>query len=433
MIGLVFFKENLVNREYFGIGKVMDNYKKSVLPSGVTVCSEFIPSAYSVIIGIYITVGSRDEDDKKAGISHFIEHSVFKGTKNRSEREISLAIESKGGYLNASTSREWTSLYVHVLPEEVDLAFDILADMIENPEFSESALESERAVILQEIKMFNDSPESLLFDYTFKSTFGDDHPLARLIMGDAESVNNISPKDVREFWDGHWTAERIYVSAVGKVNHDNLCDLASKKIIRKRGGVFRREFPEVRSKKINAIAKPDLNHKYVALSFPSFSYNHELRYALLVAGTILGSGMSSLLFQKLRQDLNYVYEVATFNEFFSDAGIFGIYFSTDESNLMNALNATRDLLSSLNFTEEEISVAKGKLRGNVVISLESNGNRMERNVKEEICKGRRSTIPELLEKIEEVKMEEVKRVVRSYFKPENFVLTVLGEKDNVSW
>ena len=411
----------------------MENYRKSVLPSGFTVCSEFIPSAYSVIIGVYITVGSRDEDEKKAGISHFTEHSVFKGTKSRSEKEISLAIESRGGYLNASTSREWTSLYVHVLPEEVDLAFDILADLIENPEFSEKALESERAVILQEIKMFNDSPESLLFDYTFKSTFGDDHPLARLIMGSAESVNNISPKDIREFWDDSWTADRIFISAVGKINHDNLCDLVNKKITRKRGYVFKREFPEVRSKKVNAIAKPDLNHKYVALSFPSFSYNHELRFALLIAGTILGSGMSSLLFQKLRQELSYVYEVATFNEFFSDSGIFGIYFSTDESRLPDALKATRDLLDSLNFSEEEVSMAKERLRGNVVISLESNGNRMERNVKEEICKGTRSTIPELLKKIEDVSVEEVSRVVRSFLKPENFVLTVLGEEDNVSW
>ncbi|MEJ2354720.1 MAG: pitrilysin family protein, partial [candidate division WOR-3 bacterium] len=359
--------------------------------------------------------------------------SVFKGTKNRSEKEISLAIESRGGYLNASTSREWTSLYVHVLPEEVDLAFDILAELIENPEFSEKALEAERAVILQEIKMFNDSPESLLFDYTFKSTFGDDHPLARLIMGSAESVNNISPRDIKEFWDSSWTSERIYVSAVGKINHGSLCDLVNKKIIRRRGDVFKREFPEVKSKRVNAIAKSDLNHKYVALSFPSFSYNHELRFALLVAGTILGSGMSSLLFQKLRQELSYVYEVATFNEFFSDSGIFGIYFSTDESMLPNALKATRDLLGSLNFTEEEVSMAKERLRGNVVISLESSGNRMERNVKEEICKGKRSTIPELLKKIEAVSMVEVRRVVQNYFKPENFVLTVLGEKDNVSW
>ncbi len=411
----------------------MDNYRKSVLPSGVTVCSEFIPSAYSVIIGVYINVGSRDEDEKKTGISHFTEHSVFKGTKNRSEREISLAIESKGGYLNASTSREWTSLYVHVLPEEVDLAFDILADLVENPEFSEKALEAERAVILQEIKMFNDSPESLLFDHAFKSTFGDAHPLARLIMGDAKSVNNIRAEDVMEFWDSSWTVERIFVSAVGKVNHDGLCDLVNKKIIRKRGGLLKREFPAIRSKRIKTIAKPDLNHKYVALSFPSFSYNHEMKFALLVAGTILGSGMSSLLFQKLRQDLSYVYEVSTFNEFFSDSGIFGIYFSTDERRLRDALNATRDLLSSLDFKEEETVAAKERLKGNVVISLENSGNRMERNVKEEICKGERSSIPDLLKKIEDVSMEKIIMIAKNYLKPEKFVLTILGEEDNVYW
>jgi len=411
----------------------MDNYKKSVLPSGVTVCSEFIPSAYSVVIGIYITVGSRDEDEKKAGISHFIEHSVFKGTKNRSEREISLAIESKGGYLNASTSREWTSLYVHVLPEEVNVAFDILADLVENPQFSEDGLERERSVILQEIKMFKDSPESLLFDYTFKTTFGEDHPLSRLILGDFETVQNINREDIIKFWDKSWTSNRIFVSAAGKIEHKNLCDLVGRKINRKKGNAFKREFSFIESKKMNTIAKAELNHKYVALSFPSFYYQHDLRFALLVSGTILGSGMSSLLFQKLRQDLSYVYEVSTFNEFFSDTGIFGIYFSTDEKKLQDALNATRDLLASLDFTEEEIASAKERLRGNIKISLEDSGNRMERNVKEEIYKGERSSIDYLLECIESVSMEEVNRVVENYLNPDNFALTVLGEDDNVSW
>ena len=281
--------------------------------------------------------------------------------------------------------------------------------------------------------MFNDSPESLLFDYTFKSTFGDNHPLARLIMGSVESVNNIKPKDIVEFWDKRWTAERMFVSAVGKIDHGNLCDLINKKINKRKGDIFTREFSSVRSKRINAIAKPDLNHKYVALSFPSFSYNHELRFALLVAGTILGSGMSSLLFQKLRQDLSYVYEVSTFNEFFSDTGIFGIYFSTDETKLQDALNATKGLLSSLKFTEEEVATAKERLRGNIVISLEGSGNRMERNVKEEICKGKRSTISDLLKKIEDVSAEEINVITQNYLKPEKFVLTVLGEKDNVNW
>ncbi len=410
-----------------------DNYKKSVLPSGVTVCSEYISSAYSAVIGIFITVGSRDEDEKKAGISHFTEHSVFKGTKTRSEREISLAIESKGGYLNASTSREWTSLYVQVLPEEFDLAFDILADLVENPRFSEDGLEGERAIILQEIKMHNDSPEDLLFDYTFKSTFGEENPLSRLILGDVESIGSINRKDIVEFWNKSWTSKRIFVSAAGKVNHENLCDLVSKKIKGKESDNFKRESSSIRSRKIHIIPKSELNHKYVALSFPSFSYNHDLRFPLLVSGTILGSGMSSLLFQRLRQDLSYVYEVSTFSEFFSDTGIFGIYFSTDENKLRDALNATRDLLSSLDFTEEEVESSKERLRGNVVISLESCGNRMERNVKEEIYKGERSFVSDLLKKIEKVSMDEIRTTVELYLKPENFVLTVLGEDNNVSW
>lgn len=411
----------------------MDNYKKSVLPSGVTVCSEFIASALSAVLGIYISVGSRDEDEEKIGISHFIEHSVFKGTKNRSEKEISLAIESKGGYLNASTSREWTSFYAHILPDEIDLAFDILADLVENPEFPKDGLDRERSVILQEIKMFMDSPESLLFDYTFKSTFGEKHPLSRLILGDFETVQNIKREDIIEFRDKNWTADKIFVSAAGKVDHDNLCDLVRKRINRKRGNSLERKSFSIESTKVNTIAKAELNHKYVALSFPSFDYNHDLRFAFLISGTILGSGMSSRLFQKLRQDLSYVYEVSAFNEFFSDTGIFGIYFSTDENKLPRALGATRGLLDKLDFTKEEVESAKERLRGSIMISLENSGNRMERNVKEEIYRGERSSIDSLLERIDSVSMEEIKHINKEYLKPDRFVLTVLGEEDNVSW
>jgi len=411
----------------------MDNYKKTVLPSGVTVCSEFIPSALSAVLGIYISVGSRDEEEEKIGISHFIEHSVFKGTKNRNEKEISLAIESKGGYLNASTSREWTSFYSHILPEEMDLAFDILADLVENPQFPKDGLDKERSVILQEIKMFKDSPESLLFDYAFKSTFGEKHPLSRLILGDLETVQSIKREDIIEFCDKNWTSDRIFVSAAGKVDHDNLCDLVGKKISKKEGNSFKRKSFSIKSKKVNTIPKPELNHKYVALSFPSLHYNHDLRFAFLISGTILGSGMSSRLFQKLRQELSYVYEVSAFNEFFSDTGIFGIYFSTDEDKLLCALKATRDLLEKLNFTKEEVENAKERLRGNIMISLENSGNRMERNVKEEIYKGKRSSIDSLLKRIDSVTMKEIKLINREYLKPDRFNLTVLGEEDNVSW
>ena len=411
----------------------MDNYKKSVLPSGVTVCSEFIPSALSVVLGIYVAVGSRDEDKEKAGISHFIEHSVFKGTKNRSEKEISLAVESKGGYLNASTSREWTSFYSHILPEEIDLAFDILADLVENPEFQKDGLDRERDVILQEIKMFKDSPESLLFDYAFKSTFGEMHPLSRLILGNFDTVKNIKREDIIEFRDKNWTSDRVFVSAAGKLNHDNLCALVSGKMSKKEGNSYKRESFSINSKKINTIPKPELNHKYVALSFPSFDYNHDSRFAFLISGTILGSGMSSRLFQKLRQDLSYVYEVSAFNEFFSDTGIFGIYFSTDEDKLPRALGATRDLLEKLDFTKEEVESSKERLRGSIMISLENSGNRMERNVKEEIYKGQRSSIDSLLERIDNVSLEEIKHINEEYLKPDRFILTVLGEDGNVSW
>lgn len=411
----------------------MDNYKKTLLPSGVTVCSEFMPSAFSAVIGIYVTVGSRDEDEGNAGISHFIEHSVFKGTKNRTEREISRVIESRGGVLNASTSREWTSFYVHVLPEEIELGIDVLTDLIENPRFSEEALKAERNVILQEIKMFKDSPESLLFNYAFKSTFGKHHPLSKLILGSSESVKNIKRQDILDFRNKSWSSDRIFVSAVGKVNHENICDLIDNKIDKKNGSSSKRASISIKNKKINKFNKAELNHQYITLSFPTFPYDNELRFPLLISGTILGSGMSSLLFQKLRQELSYVYEVSAFTEFFSDTGIFGIYFSTGKNKLQDSLNATKDLLDTLDFSEEQVETAKERLRGNIVILLEGISNRMERNVKEEIYRGERSSISDLLDKIDSVSLKKVRATAEKYLRPENFILTVLGDGNNVFW
>ncbi|MEA1913350.1 MAG: pitrilysin family protein [candidate division WOR-3 bacterium] len=411
----------------------MISYKKTVLPSGVTVSSENIPTALSTVIGIYITTGSRDEDENEAGISHFIEHSVFKGTKKRKEREISTEIESRGGILNASTSKEWTSFYAHVLPEELGRAIDVLSDLIKNPLFRKEDLDRERMVIQEEIKRFYDSPEDLLFFYTFSSIFGKDHPLSSPILGTPESVKRLTREEIKNFWEQNWTTDKMFVSAVGRVNHRKLCNQAAEKLGDKRGNASGRTSSSEERTRINIISKPELNHEYVALTLRSFPYNNQERFPLLVCGSILGSGMSSRLFQKLRQEMGLVYDVSAFSEFFSDTGVFGIYFSTDKDKLQKTLDAIRELLNSSNFSQEEVEIAKERLKGNIVLSLENNTNRMVRNAKEEIYQGGRISIPLLLSRIENVKPSEVREIKNRYLDPKNFVLTALGRNDNVSW
>lgn len=411
----------------------MINYRKTVLPSGVRVCSENIPAALSTVIGIYIIVGSRDENDNCGGISHFIEHSVFKGTENRTEREISLEIESRGGTINASTSREWTSFYAHVLPEETERALDVLTDIITNPLFEEDSIEREKRVILEEIKQFYDSPESLLFLNALRSTFGEEHPLSKPIFGTVRSVKKITVKDIINFWKSMWVRDRIYVSAVGNVNHDELCEQIEKRFPGKKGNGFSRKSHGITKEKINIVEKSELNHEYVAISRNTFTYDNDDRLPFLVGSSILGSGMSSRLFRKLRQEESLVYHVSNFNEFFSDTGIFGVYLSTDASKLQKTLDLTGDIMRNLNFSREEFKVAKERIKGNIVIFLEDNANRMVRNVKEEIYRGRRTEIDALLKDIEEIKLEDAVHTAEKYLNPDNFALTVLGRSKDVSW
>ncbi len=395
--------------------------------------SEFIPAALSTIIGFYVKIGSRDESKKEEGICHFIEHAVFKGTKERSERDISTAIESRGGIVNASTSREWTSFYAHILPEELPLAVDVLLDLIRNPLFREDSIEMERLVIQEEIKSFYDSPESLLFFYAMGTTFGKDHPLSSPILGTPASVQSITFSDIRNFWQKNYTTDRIFVTSVGKVDHRELCVQISEKLGDRKGKGFEREFLPEKQTRVNIVSKPELNHEYVTLSSKCFPYNNKERFPFLIGLSILGMGMSSRLFQKLRQEMGLVYYVSAFPEFFSDTGIFYIYLSTDKDKLSKTLDAIIDLFNSLRFSREEVEVAKERIRGNIVISMEDNASRMGRNVKEEMYLGKRVSIPELLKRINSVKFEEVKDIQERFFKPEVFNITLLGESKNVSW
>lgn len=411
----------------------MISYKKTILPSGVIVVSEYIPTALSTVIGFFVTTGSRDENKHKAGICHFIEHAVFKGTKKRSERDISTVIESRGGTLNASTSREWSSYYAHVLPEELHLAIDVLTDLIRNPIFRRNAIEMERLVILEEIKRFYDSPESLLFYRSLGSIFGEEHPLSSPILGRPESVRRITSSDICNFWEMNYTTDRIFVSAVGKVDHGELCVQVEEKLGNRRGVGFERKLTPAKHTRVNLIAKPELNHEYVTLSSRCFPYNNEERFPFLIGLSILGMGMSSRLFRKLRQEMGLVYNVSAFTEFFSDTGVFGIYLSTDIDKLSRTLDAIVDLFNSLELSKEEIEIAKERIKGNVVISLEDSANRMERNVKEEMYLGGRIDIPELLSRINNVKFEEVKDIQERFFNSKDFIITVLGRSKDVSW
>ncbi|MCK4225632.1 insulinase family protein, partial [candidate division WOR-3 bacterium] len=259
------------------------------------------------------------------------------------------------------------------------------------------------------------------------------HPLSSPILGTPESVSKISTKDIQNFWQENYTTNRMFVSAVGRVEHDDLCNKVEQKLGNRRGKECKRKEVNGNHTRINMVRKPELNHEYVALTSRCFPYDNQERFPFLIGLSILGVGMSSRLFQKLRQEMGLVYYVSAFTEFFRDTGIFGIYLSTDKNKLSKTLSAIVDLLNSLKFSSEEINIAKERTKGNIVISLEDNTDKMVRNVKEEMYLGERLSAPELLERIDSVKFEEVRDLRKRFFKPEVFDITILGRSKDVIW
>ncbi|MCK4225026.1 MAG: insulinase family protein, partial [candidate division Zixibacteria bacterium] len=312
-------------------------YKKTVLENGIRVVTERIDYVRSISIGVWVDVGSRDEMGDEVGASHFIEHMLFKGTKKRTAKEIASSLESVGGSLNAFTGREHTCYFARVLDEHTDIALDVLSDILKNPLFNLSHLEKERAVILSEIKELEDSPADLVHDLLM-STMWKENSLGRSIIGSAESVLKLTRSKLIDFMKRNYTSPRVVIAASGNFKHKELVDKIKRKFR------FSSNSHPASEKQMFPLAEPDrvvANRKtaqtHISLGVPTFPYSDRRRYAALVLSNILGGGMSSRLFQSIREKLGLVYSVYTFIDFFEDAGVFGIYMGTHKKNTIRVI------------------------------------------------------------------------------------------------
>ncbi len=407
----------------------MQNVERTVLPNGVTVVSEVIPHVRSVAMGVWIKTGSRHERPEQNGISHFVEHMVFKGTETRSAEEIARSIDSVGGQLDAFTAKELISFSAKVLDEHVPQAFDVLADLVLHPVFREEDIEKEQGVVLEELKMDEDNPDFLVHEI-FSSNFWKDHSLGKPIIGNKKTIKSFHGEMLRDYYARVYVPSNIVVTAAGHVGHEETVRLAQAAF-----GRLDRPLPAVedRAPSTHAIItlrdKPALEQVHVCLGVPSCPLADDRRYPTYVLNTILGGGMSSRLFQNIREKQGLVYAVYSELNPYSDTGCLSIYAGTSLENtervVESVLKEFREIKEG-RISEEELRRAKDHMKGSLMLSLESTSNRMANLARQQIYFGRFFSLDELIESIERISAADVQQVAADSFHQKQIALTVLG-------
>jgi predicted Zn-dependent peptidase len=405
-------------------------YKKTRLSDGLRIVTERIPGVHSVAVGIWVEVGSRHESALENGMSHFIEHMAFKGTKKRSALEIAQTIERGGGFINAFTSKELTCFYVHVLDEQLDDALDILHDILQNPVYDPAEMEKEKQVILDEIRDHEDMPDDVAHENFVRMLFAP-HPLARPILGPPQNVRSFSRNGVLKFVGHHYVPGRIIVAAAGNVDHNYL----TRRV--KNGLRFGRKNHVPPEKRVNRLipkterlARP-IQQAHMVIGTRGLPYNHRDRFTLSAMNTVLGGGMSSRLFQNIREKHGIAYSVYSFAEMFGDTGIWGVYLATDKERVDRARDMVLAELRTLRetpLTAVELNDVKTQLKGNVMLSLESVSNRMLRLGRMEIYLRRYYSLDDVNRQIEAVSAKRI-QVLADELLTEKKLVTAIVEPE----
>jgi predicted Zn-dependent peptidase len=401
----------------------------ATLKNGVRVISEEMSHVRSVSLGVWIRTGSRRETSAENGISHFIEHMLFKGTKNRSAEEIARSVDSIGGGLDAFTAKEMVSYNTKVLDEHLPIAFDVLADMVRNPLFREEDIEKEKGVILEELKMEVDNPEYLLHDI-FSSNFYKDHPLGKPIIGSKDTIRAFDREMIDSYFERYYSPSNILITAAGNLKHAQLVDLARQYFEDlPMNGTLAPEVAPVPHARLVFRDKKSLEQTHLYMGVPAYPFPHELRFACYTLNTILGGGMSSRLFQNIREKQGLAYAVYSELSMYRDTGCMAIYAGTAVETCGKVIDSIvkefRELKENL-VPVEELRRAKDNLKGSFMLGLESTSSRMGNLARQDLYFQRFFTLDEMLESIEAVSAEQVREIAREFFNPKNITLAVLG-------
>jgi len=402
---------------------------KTVLHNGIRILTQKMPYVRSVSMGVWINAGARDEALSENGLSHFIEHMIFKGTARRTAFQIAGEFDAVGGNSNAFTTMETTCFHAKVMDTHLGIMADILCDIFLNSLFDEKEVENERPVILQEIGMIEDSPEDYIH-LLAENTFWGDHPLGRSVLGTRENIAGFDAENIRRFFHRIYQPGRIVVSAAGNLEHEQFLDLvgpAFESLI-PGNGFPERTAPQFHSQ--TAVYPKELEQVHICLESPGLAITDPRRYAFSLMNTILGGNMSSRLFQEIREKRGLAYSVYSFINSYEDTGIFGICtgVQTDKREMtVDLLLKELQKLKENKVEPMELSHAKEFSKGSLLLSSESSDNRMVRLAQSEIHFGKYVPLPEIIDNIEAVKEEEILDLADTLFQPDKYVLTLLGD------
>jgi predicted Zn-dependent peptidase len=405
----------------------------TTLANGVRVITEAMPHVRSVSVGVWIGSGSRREIGEQNGLSHFIEHMLFKGTTRRSAEDIARSVDSIGGNLDAFTAKELVCFNTKVLDQHLSLAFDVLADLVLHPLFRDEDIEKEKGVILEEIKMEADSPDNLVHEI-FSSNFWKDHPLGKPILGTRETVKRFDRAMIGRFYQSVYSPANLVVTAAGNLTHDGMVALVREHFEALPPGETAPPDPVPSTHaRIALRSKKSLEQVHVCLGVPSYPLPHEERFACYVLNTLLGGGMSSRLFQNIRERQGLAYAVFSELNPYRDTGCLSIYAGTSLESAGKVVESITNEFRQLKeqpVGDEELRRAKDHLKGSLMLSLESTASRMSNLARQEMYFAHFFTLDELVESIEAVTANDVQRIAQTFFDSKQIALTVLGNLEN---
>jgi predicted Zn-dependent peptidase len=403
---------------------------REVLDTGLRLITETMPHVRSVTIGVWLTRGSRHEADEQGGIAHFVEHMLFKGTDSRSAEDIAQSIDSIGGQLDAFTAKEYAGYYIKVLDEHLPLAVELLSDIVMHPAFADEEVGREKKVILEEIKMVEDTPDDLVHEL-FTQRFWEGHPLGRPILGSRETVGAFTGPSLRAYFRGAYVAPNMIVSAAGNLDHARVRDLVTTAFgtLPTAGEAVTQAPPTVTPSVL--LKTKDLEQSHICLGTNSYQQNHEDRYVSYILNSVLGGSMSSRLFQNVREKRGLAYSVFSGMSAYRDAGTLTIYAGCGADAVEEVIDLSVEELRGLKRTpvpEDELKRAKDHLKGSLMLSLENTASRMSHLARQEIYFDRHFSLDETLAGVQRVTVDDIQRVARDLLSNGSLAVTVLGPK-----
>jgi predicted Zn-dependent peptidase len=402
---------------------------RETLDNGLRILTERMTQVRSISIGVWLTRGSRHETAERSGIAHFVEHMLFKGTASRTAEDIAQQIDSIGGQLDAFTAKEYASYYIKVLDEHLPLAIDILSDIVRNPAFSPDDIEREKKVVVEEIKMVEDTPDDLVHEL-FTQNFWENHPLGRPILGTRETVDSLTAEALRSYFHTAYTAKNLIVSAVGNLEHEHVRNLVAERFdgIMAVGETTTEEAPRVVPKIL--VRNKDLEQSHLCVGVAGYPQNHDDRYSSYVLNTLLGGSMSSRLFQNVREKRGLAYAVFSGLSAYRDTGSFTVYAGCANEAVSEVIDLIVEEIRGVKqipIPQAELQRSKDHLKGSLMLSLENTASRMSHLARQEIYFDRQFGLDETLQGIERVTVDDVQRVAGDLFRNGTMSATVLGD------